>query len=69
MVVYDGTGVGNSGRLKLYHNGNEVTFDSFGGTIPATTGADANDMIIGRQTGQARDWLGYIDEMRVFNHS
>ena len=28
VVVYDGTGVGNSGRLKLYHNGNEVTFDS-----------------------------------------
>jgi hypothetical protein len=47
-VVYDGSQAGNTTRLKLFENGVQVTFDSFGGTaVPATLG-----------TGDRVSWMG-----------
>lgn len=52
---YDGAGVGNSGRLKMYKNGVEVTGLSFTGTIPSTTSSTtlAVRMDLGRNNSGA----------------
>lgn len=49
-VVYDGTKVGNSQRLKFYMNGAEKTL-AYTGTIPAATPTISNPLTLGH-TGQ-----------------
>jgi len=65
-MVFDGSGTGNSGRLKAYINGNQVTL-TYNNTIPSTTGAATTPLRIGgRQSGQA-SFSGSIDQVRLFN--
>jgi len=39
VVAYDGTASGNAARLRIWVDGAETVFGSYGGTIPATIGA------------------------------
>ena len=67
LVVFDGSGVTNADRLKLYINGNLITFASFVGTIPTQTGTMLiNGMQIGSQQGGLL-FEGNIDEVSIFD--
>ena len=65
VMVFDGSGTGNTGRLKGYVNGVAQTL-SYTGTI-ATTLADngSNPFTIGRQDSEYTE--GNIDEVAVFD--
>lgn len=48
LVVFDGGGTGNAGRLKLYIDGSAITFDSFSGTVDTTLTTNTGAFAIGR---------------------
>jgi hypothetical protein len=68
-VVYDGSGVGNTDKAKIYINGTEATYSGGGGTIPATTTASTGSFNIGRWDlgGSDRFFTGTIDEVSVYS--
>jgi len=66
LVVFDGGGVTNSDRLKLYVNGSLISL-TYTGTIPTQTGTMLiNTMQIGSQAG-ALLLEGNIDEVSIFD--
>lgn len=65
-IVYDGAGSGNSGRLKLYVDGSEITL-TYTGTIPASLRDDAGPLHIGGLDGFGGYWDGRIDEVAYFD--
>lgn len=68
-VVYDGTGLTNSDKLKLYVNGVQVTLN-FSGTVPSTIPSiPENFLKIGRDDGSDFYGIGNIDNFQVLNVS
>ena len=65
VYVFNGTGAGNSTRLRFYRNGNEVTL-TYTGTIPTSIGSNASAPRIG-SNGDGRYWAGQIDDVAVYN--
>ena len=66
-VVYDGGGVANANRLKLYINGNATPITlAFTGTIPATTSSSLSSNNAQLST-TANPFGGYMDEVRVWS--
>ncbi len=66
-AVYDGTGVANSDRLKLYVNGVERAM-TYSGTIPATTANMAGeDAVLGNNNNSGQYFGGYLDEWRIWS--
>ena len=57
-IVFDGTGVANADRLKVYIDGSQVSL-AFTGTIPATSGSSTSDFMIGREIYAATSY--YLD--------
>ena len=68
-IVYDGSGVGNTDKAKIYINGTEATYSGGGGTIPATTTASTGYFNIGRWDlgGSDRFFNGNIDEVSIYD--
>jgi len=66
--VFDGTQIGNAGRLKLYGDGVLQTV-SYTGTVPATTPNTAYDVRIGADSEGGRNFPGVIDDVRVYNRA
>src|SRR3990170_2844148 len=67
VMVYDGTLSGNSNRLKFYLNGVQQHL-SFSGTIPATSGSNANSVRIGNEESCANcAFDGQIDGAKIYN--
>lgn len=67
VMVYDGAGVGDSGKAKLYVDGVNQTL-VFAGTLPAATSASADNYILGRDTSAAGRTLdGTILESRIYD--
>ncbi|MBI4146721.1 right-handed parallel beta-helix repeat-containing protein [Candidatus Woesearchaeota archaeon] len=67
VMVYDGSGIGNAGRLKAYINGSSVSL-SFSGTIPGTLPSNSLPVLIG-SASDGRYFNGVIDEVLIFNRS
>ena len=65
VLVFDGSGSGNSGRLKGYINGVEQTL-SYTGTIPATTAAPNRAFRIGDQH-VGNGLIGNISNAAIFD--
>ncbi len=66
-VVYDGSGVANADRLKLFINGNTTPIVlAFTGTIPATTSSALSGDDAQLST-TANPFGGYMDEFRVWS--
>jgi hypothetical protein len=64
-VVFDGSGSGNAGRLKVYLNGVSIPC-TFTGTIPATLTSASSTVKIGKYGGSlTRFWSGMLDEIRI----
>ncbi|MGI9544950.1 MAG: T9SS type A sorting domain-containing protein, partial [Cyclobacteriaceae bacterium] len=64
-MVFDGSGVGNANRLKMYVDGANVPL-SFFGTIPAVTASNTASFEIGRVfLSAAQAWDGVIDHVSV----
>jgi hypothetical protein len=66
VVIFNGAGVGNSGRLKLYINGAEKTL-TYTGTIPSTISDTANAFEIGGWSNIGYYFTGIIDEFGFWN--
>ena len=65
-MVFDGSGVDNASKLKLYVNGSLQTL-SYNGTLPTSTNATQADFIIGTSQGFVYEWLGNIDEVSIYS--
>ena len=65
-MVFDGSGVDNASKLKLYINGSLQTL-SYNGTLPTSTNATQGDFTIGTSQGFVYEWNGYIDEVAIWN--
>lgn len=72
VIVFDGTQVGNSNRLKMYADGVQVSL-SFTGTIPATLSSSTQPVTFGyfpTNTPAVERWLdGKIDEVGIWNRT
>ncbi|MBI9035069.1 MAG: LruC domain-containing protein [Bacteroidales bacterium] len=67
-VVYDGSGVTDADKLKLYINGNTTPIVlAFTGTIPATTSAALASDDATLSPSSADFFGGYMDEVRVWS--
>ena len=68
IIVFNGGGSGNTDRLQAYLDGVKQSLTYLGGTMPATTPSNAANFEIGKLT-QASGWdfLGLIDEVRIYN--
>lgn len=60
--TYDGSGSGNSGKLKLFING-RLQSPSFSGTVPASTGNPTSVLSIGSRNTASTYFNGYIGEI------
>ena len=65
-IVYNGSGVDNASKLKLYINGSLQTL-SYNLTIPTNTNATQGDFRIGCLENYTQEFLGNIDELAIFN--
>jgi len=54
VMVFDGGGVGNNGRLQVYRDGVLQTIGFFSGTIPALTSSIMDEFNIGFHCEQCR---------------
>ena len=61
-IVYDGGGVGDAGRLKLYLDGVEKTL-TYSTTVPATINVANDDVGLGAVSSGANSWDGYLDDI------
>ena len=68
-MVYNGTLVGNSNRLKGYINGVEQTLDFVATTIPATTGTVNANLILGSYLAGPNYGSGNISNVQVYNRA
>lgn len=69
MVVFDGTGSGNSDRLKVYINGQPQTL-SFTGTIPSTLNATTSIMRVSGWSDAGGSYFnGAMDEYKIYTES
>ncbi|MFA5961219.1 MAG: DUF2341 domain-containing protein [Parcubacteria group bacterium] len=66
-MVFDGTQSGNSGRLKLYKNGTQVSIN-YTGTIPATLYNDTY-FTVGGYSGGGNYFTGSIDEPKIYPYA
>ena len=70
MVVYNGGGVGNSGRLQAYLNGVAITPTFSGQSIPATLQSVTESIFIGREAlTVANDYTGDILDVSIWEAS
>jgi hypothetical protein len=67
-VVYDGSGVGNAARLKMYIDGSSDTL-TFNGTIPATLTSNLSSVSWKLGTRDTNYAQGRIDESAIFDYS
>lgn len=68
VVVFNGAGVGNSGRLKVYINGSEKTL-TYTGTIPSTISDTTNAFEIGGWSNIGYYFAGIIDEFGFWSRA
>ena len=68
IMVFDGSGTGNSNRLRVYVNGIQNTL-IYAGTIPATTPSIIDPLIIGENVDSIAPFNGSIDEVRIFDRA
>jgi hypothetical protein len=68
-MVYNGTLVGNSNRLKGYINGVEQTLDFGATTIPATTGTVNANFILGSYLSGLNYGSGNISNVQTYNRA
>ena len=68
-MVYNGTLVGNSNRLKGYINGVEQTLDFSSTTIPATTGTVNANFILGSYLAGPSYGSGNISNIQTYNRA
>jgi len=68
VMVFDGTAVGNSGRLKVYIDGTERTL-TYAGTIGTTTLATTYDLYLGANVGASQPYAGLMDEIIISNRA
>jgi hypothetical protein len=70
VMVFNGSGATNADRLKLYINGSLITFSSFSGTIPTSTGTMLSGSLnVGERYNGVNYFNGNIDEYSIFNYS
>lgn len=62
VMNYDGTGVGNAGRLQVYINGVSQTL-AFTGTIPATHGDNSAPLMAGALSDNSSFFAGRLDDI------
>lgn len=60
--TYDGSGTGNSGKLKVYING-ALQVPSFAGTVPTSTGNPTTVLSLGSRNTASTYFNGYISEV------
>ena len=65
VMVFNGAGVGNSGRLQGYQDGAPVTLSFAGTTIPATLNSAAQVSYIGRAPTSSVYSTGLTDEVEL----
>jgi hypothetical protein len=65
-LVFDGSGVGNSGRLKIYFDGVEQTL-TYAGTIGATTSSGTGNMKLGISSASTQPFAGKLDEIGMWS--
>lgn len=63
-AVYNGAGVGNSGRLQFYFDGIQQTL-TYVGTIPATCGSTSSSFLVGNAFESYFD--GTVAEVVIYN--
>jgi len=69
VVVFDGTGSGNSDKVKIYFNGEAKTL-AFSNTLPATTESNSNSVILGDSPdGVGANFPGLLDDVRIYNRA
>ena len=64
-MSYDGSGSGDSGRLKAWFNGSALTL-TYASSIPATTPSNAASATLGSRTGTSPYWDGKIAEFAIW---
>jgi hypothetical protein len=68
--VYDGSGSGNTGRLKLYVDGVNQNLGTYAGTtVPASITTGTNPVYLGSHVGVSLFHDGSIDEVRIYNRA
>ena len=68
-AVFDGAGVDNPTRLKMYHSSVAQAL-AFSGTIPSAIPSIIGiNPTIGRVNGQARYWDGLLDNFEIYDHA
>jgi hypothetical protein len=67
-IVFDGTGVANADRLKIYVDGAAVTVD-FIGTIPAATITSTDVVTIGVSSALTLNSQAVIDDARIYSRA
>ena len=67
-VVYDGTQLANSDKLKMYVNGRLQTLTFEGANIPSITYSSGGVFNIGKEDGVSENnWQGKIDDFKIWN--
>lgn len=66
VMVFNGSGSGNSGRLKVYVNGVEITL-TYVGTIQTTTSSSTDNFQIGARPDTSFVWSGMLDEVGIWS--
>ena len=66
-LVYDGTGVNDTDKLKIYVNGVSMAFTVYDGAIPDSLVDSAAPIEIGACTARSSFLSGMIDEARFYN--
>jgi hypothetical protein len=69
IMVFDGTGIGNSNRLKAYLNGVELALTYSGTVQPTTTAMIGGTFKMGERYINTDYFLGNIDEVSIFNYA
>jgi len=67
-LVYDGTGVSDSDKLKLFVNATNISL-TYGAAIPSVSPNLTNSLKIGVNEDILYHWVGDIDEPRVWNYA
>ncbi len=70
-LVYNGSGTGNSERLKIYINGNKKSLGFNSATIPSSTpNLSGNPFYIGANVAQAPGWFdGSLDDFHIYKRA
>lgn len=69
VFVFDGSQVGNAGRLKIYFNGTAQTLN-YNATVPADMGSGGTECALGVPAQSGTPWApSYIDELAMWNRA